>query len=64
MRQAKAIGWYFRTWQAFGIGRITRCYDRWRQRRRLEELESCLLADIGISHHQAKQEADKPFWIN
>ena len=35
---------------------------RWRQRRALEELDSHLLRDIGVTRADAHQEARLPFW--
>ena len=45
-------------------GRMTllRLEDRRRQRLALAELNERLLADIGVSRTQARNEADKPFW--
>jgi len=37
-------------------------YDRWLQRRRLEELTPEALADMGIVPSAARAEAAKPFW--
>lgn len=37
-------------------------YERWRQRRSLEELPEHLLRDIGVGRAEAKAEARKPFW--
>lgn len=37
-------------------------HDRWRQRRRLLELDDRMLADIGLSRQDALDEARKPFW--
>ena len=37
-------------------------YDRWRQRRQLLELDDRLLADIGVSRQQAREEAHKSSW--
>lgn len=46
--------------------RIWATLARWRarpsQRRALAKLDADLLRDIGITHSQAKREADKPFW--
>jgi len=36
--------------------------ERSRQRRALAKLDAHSLRDIGITHSQAKREADKPFW--
>jgi len=38
-------------------------FQRWQQRRRLENLPPHLLKDIGITSYAAEQEAAKPFWI-
>lgn len=38
-------------------------YARSRQRAALARLDARLLADIGISPAQARQEANKPFWV-
>ena len=35
---------------------------RYRQRRALARLDARLLRDIGITHYDAKREAEKPFW--
>jgi uncharacterized protein YjiS (DUF1127 family) len=37
-------------------------YQRWRQRRRLAELEDHMLHDIGKTRNEALEEANKPFW--
>ena len=37
-------------------------YDRWLQRRQLEELTQEALADVGLAPAQARAEAAKPFW--
>ncbi|MEI7804243.1 MAG: DUF1127 domain-containing protein [Hyphomicrobiales bacterium] len=37
-------------------------FQRRRQRQALLELEDHLLDDLGLSRHQAEQEARKPFW--
>jgi uncharacterized protein YjiS (DUF1127 family) len=39
-----------------------RLEDRRRQRLALAELDERLLADIGVSRAQARQEADVPCW--
>ena len=41
---------------------ITVWSDRARQRRALAKLDADRLRDIGITHTQARREADKPFW--
>lgn len=41
---------------------VARWYDRYLQRLALAELEEHLLADIGVSREQARQEASRPFW--
>ena len=41
---------------------IDRGYDRWRQRRQLLKLDDRLLADIGVSRQQARDEARKSSW--
>lgn len=41
---------------------ITVWHDRARQRRALAKLDADRLRDIGITHTQARREADKPFW--
>jgi uncharacterized protein YjiS (DUF1127 family) len=41
---------------------LLRLEDRRRQRLALAELDERLLADIGVSRTQARNEADKPFW--
>jgi len=45
-----------------GLKTLDRWQDRAAQRRRLGEMDSYILADIGISPAQAKAEARKPFW--
>lgn len=45
------------------LGNISFSYERGRQRRQLLELDDRLLADIGISRHQAIEEARKSWRI-
>ena len=44
----------------FGV--LGRWSERRRQRRALLQLDDNLLKDIGLSHADAWQEANKPFW--
>ena len=37
-------------------------YERWQGRRDLADLDTRLLADIGLDQYQAQVEAAKPFW--
>jgi uncharacterized protein YjiS (DUF1127 family) len=39
-----------------------RAFERWRQRRALEDLDDHLLKDIGISRAEALTEAGRYFW--
>lgn len=49
------------------IGRLksilTVWFQRWQQRRNLENLPPHLLKDIGITRTAAEEEAAKPFWV-
>ena len=42
---------------------LTIWFQRWQQRRKLENLPPHLLKDIGISRTAAEHEAAKPFWV-
>ena len=57
---APFIGWGRSRWCI--ASRLLRLYDRQQQRRALRELDDRMLSDIGISRHQASEEARKPFW--
>lgn len=46
-----------RSWRTIAVW-----HDRARQRRALARLDADRLRDIGITHTQARREADKPFW--
>ncbi len=41
---------------------LSRWYDRHCERRRLAEMSSDLLQDIGVTPEAARREAAKPFW--
>lgn len=41
---------------------LMRCYQRYRQRRNLAELDDHLLRDIGLTREQVAAECRKPFW--
>ncbi|MBO6900668.1 MAG: DUF1127 domain-containing protein [Rhizobiaceae bacterium] len=41
---------------------FARWYDRYVQRRTLAELDARMLADIGVTPEEARQEIRKPFW--
>lgn len=43
-------------------GLIRIFFQRWLQRRALEEMDDERLADIGVSRSEARREARKPFW--
>jgi len=49
-------------WSGRLVALLVLWYQRWRQRRRLAELEDCLLQDIGRTRKEALDEAAKPFW--
>jgi len=63
MRETRTAGWRSDVWPRMGVARIATWYERWRQRRALEELDERLLRDIGLSRRQATRESDKPFWM-
>ena len=44
------------------MARMIRWYQLSCQRYRLANLEASALEDIGITRHQAMQEASRPFW--
>jgi len=45
------------------LGEIVRkAISRWQTRRKLAEMDTRLLKDIGLSYADAEQEANKPFW--
>jgi uncharacterized protein YjiS (DUF1127 family) len=41
---------------------VLEAHERWRERRRLEEMTDRDLRDMGITRHEALHEASKPFW--
>ena len=41
---------------------VPQAYERWRERRLLEEMTDRDLRDMGITRHDALREAAKPFW--
>jgi uncharacterized protein YjiS (DUF1127 family) len=45
------------TWAA-----VRAAWRRYRSRRRIADLDSYLLKDIGVSFSEAEAEANKPFW--
>jgi uncharacterized protein YjiS (DUF1127 family) len=63
----RGFGLHQNNWEA-ALARHWRAWRlRWArhsQRRALRDLaeDSHLLADIGVTHQQAMEEADKPFW--
>lgn len=44
------------------IARVSRATARYRQRRRLAELDDHLLSDIGLTRGDVEQECAKRFW--
>ncbi len=49
-------------WPGRLIAKLVLWHQRWRQRRRLAELDDHLLKDIGKTRKEAADEAGKPFW--
>jgi len=41
---------------------LRRMIDVARQRRELAQLDDAMLADLGLSRHDAQREAARPFW--
>jgi len=41
---------------------LQRMIDVARQRRELAQLDDAMLADLGLSRHDAQREAARPFW--
>ena len=41
---------------------FARWYDRYVQRRTLADLDTRMLADIGVTPQEARHEVSKPFW--
>ncbi len=44
------------------IAPLFAAHDVWRQRRTLADLDDHLLADIGLTRHEATSEAARPIW--
>ena len=49
-------------WSGRLVALLVLWHERWRQRRRLAELDDRLLQDIGQTRREAVDEASKPFW--
>jgi uncharacterized protein YjiS (DUF1127 family) len=49
-------------WPGRFVALLVLWHERWRQRRRLAELDDRLLQDIGKTRKEATDEANKPFW--
>jgi uncharacterized protein YjiS (DUF1127 family) len=49
-------------WPSRLVALLVLGHERWRQRRRLAELDDRLLQDIGKTRREAVDEANKPFW--
>ncbi|MFB9150357.1 DUF1127 domain-containing protein [Roseovarius ramblicola] len=41
---------------------LRQMYEVARQRRELAQLDDAILADLGLSRHDAQREAARPFW--
>ncbi len=44
------------------LSRFVRAYASWQERQRLATLDDSMLADIGLTRHQANIEAARPIW--
>jgi uncharacterized protein YjiS (DUF1127 family) len=44
------------------LGRISRAFERARQRRALSQLSDAMLRDLGLTRADVVRETEKPFW--
>ena len=44
------------------LGRISRAFERARQRRALRGLSDAMLRDLGLTRGDVARETEKPFW--